>query len=156
MCRGHRVFVQVVAFTILATACRAELLMYDPFLIGTNPSAGEYTLGQLVNQNPTIGPVFPPFLEGPWTSRSPEPSSGHIVQAGQITDSPYPSPGGSVRATISLEGARAGRYLDTPLGHTTTGVYFLGMLINFGASEQPTDGMGFRIGILGSWSSNRR
>ena len=108
MCRGHHAFVQAVAFTILATACRAELLMYDPFLIGTNPSAGEYTLDQLVNQNPTIGPVFPPFLEGPWTSRSPQPSLGHIVQAGQITDSPYPSPGGSVRATIRWKGRMQG------------------------------------------------
>jgi hypothetical protein len=56
----------LLCFATLIAGCiainvRAELLYYDPFLIGSSPLLGEYTLGPLAGQNPTIGPT--PFLQ---------------------------------------------------------------------------------------------
>jgi hypothetical protein len=123
-------------------SAHAELLHYDPFLIGSDPSAGEYTLGQLVGQNPIVGPAMPPFLAGPWTTGGAIPQSGHVVQAGPVG----PFVGGSVKAYKSEagEGGRAARYLASPLDDSTSGTFYLSFIVNFGASELPTDGIGFR------------
>ena len=80
MFSGNRLCFAALIAGYFAINVRAELLLYDPFLIGGPPA--EYVLGQLVGQNPLIGPAFPPFLDGPWTSRPIEPSLGHVVQAG--------------------------------------------------------------------------
>lgn len=146
MCQIARAIQILLLLTFVGFTANAygELLYYDPFLVGNNSAAGEYTLGQLLGQNPTIGPVLPPFLDGPWGTSSQPPSAGHVVQAGPITGSFFPTAGGSVRASFDLDGARAGRLLDTSWNDSTTGTHFLSFLVNFGASEQASDEMGFR------------
>jgi hypothetical protein len=115
----------------------AELLYYDPFLIGPNPLLGEYQLGPLVGddvvfplQNPNIGPT--PFFSGPWVSPSLEDPQNIVVQADPLSYLGINSPGGSVH---SIPDGRAARYLSNPLDSTTTGTYYLSYLINYGQGD---------------------
>jgi hypothetical protein len=126
---------------IFQTTLRAELLYYEPFLTGSNPAAGEYTIGTLdptINagdgQNPTIGPT--PFLAGPWESLNADAING-AVQAQGLSFLGAPSLGGS---QISTPNSAVRRHLSAPWTETTQGIYYIGFLANFGTGDY-TDGM---------------
>ncbi|MCA9261339.1 MAG: dockerin type I repeat-containing protein, partial [Planctomycetales bacterium] len=135
------------------------LLYYDPFLIGSNPAAGEYTVGPLApnagagggGQNPVIGPT--PFLTGPWERRANDDAPNGLVQEEGLSFLGAPSLGG---ASSSSPNSRQGRYLSTPWGAATTGTYYLSYLINYGSGDY-SDGtdnndMGFRA--VEFWGDN--
>lgn len=119
---------------ILSSTARAAVLAYDPFLVGTDPSAGEYAIGRkrpdpfndiggtlLAGQNPTITPPSLPggtgFYIGPWAD-----SSSQVVGqqgAGSLKYPEFPRTGKSVREFNSQFSCcifgRTGRPI-TPLG----------------------------------------
>lgn len=138
---SRRSSLALAAVVVAAICCRSQtaqatLLAYDPFRIGANPAAGEYTVGPLVNQNTTIGPASPTFFRDPWTF-------GFADQQVQATSLSYlgsPSIGGSVNGA-----GRTERYLRTPWDDTTVGIYYIGFQMNFGTVVGSGDNnMGYR------------
>jgi hypothetical protein len=126
---------------VFHTALRAELLYYEPFLTGSNPAAGEYTVGLLDptidagnGQNPTIGPT--PFLTGPWEAGVAA-ATNAAVQAQGLSFLGAPSLGGS---QISTPDSAVRRSLSAPWTETTQGTYYIGFLANFGTGNY-ADGM---------------
>lgn len=126
------VFTLGVSLTSVSES-KAELLAYDPFAIGANPAAGEYTEGLLVPQNPTIGPANPSFFRDPWTLGS----AGQTVQATSINYLGSPSIGGSVNGF-----GRSERYLTNAWTDATEGTFYIGFEVNFGST--PDGNMGYR------------
>jgi hypothetical protein len=132
MCRVVSTLAQVIAFLAMTTIACAELLYYDPFLIGTNPLAGEYSLGQLAGQNPLIGPT--PFFGGAWEGASVD-VNDTVVQTQGLTYLDAPVAGGSLIVSLdenNLPVSRTGRRLTTPFTATTVGTYYMSFLANFG------------------------
>jgi hypothetical protein len=128
-------FVGPLVAMAVAPPSIAVQLEYEPFQIGSG--LGEYELGPLHGQpDPPIGPLG--FFTGNWVDNAEQPSQ--VVQSTSIT--PAWTLGGSVTAVG--DGGRAGRYLAEPWDDTTTGTYYLSFLVNFGASADPNDGVGYR------------
>jgi hypothetical protein len=126
-------------------ACHAVQLAYDPFLIGPTPAAGEYTLGPLVGQNPTIGPAVPSFFSGPWQGQGGSfPIVGPTVQSGSPSYIGLSSPGGSANGGGNSNG-RAARQLAVGWDNSTSGTYYVGFVVNFGTIGGSSDNnMGYR------------
>jgi hypothetical protein len=124
----------MIAAAILTRSAYAELLYYDPFLTGSNPAAGEYTVG-LVDptanpgdgQNPTVGPT--PFLTGPWEVPGALAINASVQEAG-LSFLGAPALGGSQISTPDAGGLR--RLLSSPWTESTTGTFYIGFLANFG------------------------
>jgi hypothetical protein len=128
-------FVGPLVAMAVAPPSIAVQLVYEPFQIGSG--LGEYELGPLHGQpDQPVGPSS--FFTGTWVDNAEQPSQ--IVQATSIT--PAWTLGGSVTAVG--DGGRAGRYLAEPWDDTTMGTYYLSFLVNFGASADPNDGVGYR------------
>jgi hypothetical protein len=139
----------IVACCALAcgTAATAELLYYDPFLIGSNPAVGEYTVGLMDptaaaadGQNPTVGPT--PFFTGPWQIRTTDgnaPNQQVVAQGLSFIGSP--AAGGAVQPIQDLMtgdgNGRVGRYLATPWTAATSGTYYISFLASFGTANNP-------------------
>lgn len=152
--RVRRASVLVVAVTagaLSSQSASAEVLAYDPFLIGSNPAAGEYTVGNLTGQNPIIGPT--PFFNGPWSER---PGGVDMANNGEVKLAPglsflgAPALGGSVgpvadETTFATQ-TRVGRYFanDQRWTGSTVGTYYVGWLQNFGTIPNSVGDMGFR------------
>jgi hypothetical protein len=126
-----------VGIASTASSAVAAPLAYEPFTIGAG--IGEYSVGPLHGQpDPPIGPngIAGSFFHGNWID--PVAPAGHVVQATSITTD---KPGGSV---TSIGDARARRYLAAPWDATTNGTFYFSFMVNFGASADPSDGVGFR------------
>lgn len=127
---------------VLATASQSQATQfaYDPFLIGTSPAAGQYTVGTLQGQNPTIGPANPSFFRDGWTLGS----DGQVVVETSLSYLGAVSPGGSVNGF-----GRTERYLNNtnnPLADWddgTTGTFYMSFVVNFGQIA-PGGNMGYR------------
>jgi hypothetical protein len=145
---GGRLVIAIAAvgFAVgLAAESNAELLAYDPILIGNNPAAGEYTVttfttddppvavNPLVGQNPTIGPASPSFFSGPWILGT----AGQVVQEEGLTYLGTPSLGGAISGF-----GRTERVFATPWNNTTVGTFYIGLQANFGST--PDNNMGYR------------
>ena len=138
-----------------ATPASAELLLYDPFLIGSSPSAGQYAAdAPLGGQNPTLPTTgaygtMPDFLSGPWVAAG---ASTH----GQSKSPPglnyigAPAQGGSIGTVLDTVAnnldTRVGRYFKPGQEWTdaTVGTYYISWLENFGTIPNVGDDMGFR------------
>jgi hypothetical protein len=137
-----------------ATLCHATQLARDPFLIGPTPSAGEYSLGQLVGQNPTIGPAVPSFFSGPWVGQISLPPA-QTVQPGSLSHFGTTFSGGSVNGAGNANG-RSARMLTNVWDNSTAGTFYVGFLVNFGTTAGSFDNnMGYRAvefwgGIVGN------
>jgi hypothetical protein len=138
---------------VFTTKSNAELLFYDPFLIGANPAAGHYAAdAPLAGQNPTLpnNGVYgtqPDLLSGPWVL----PNAAHNTHV--LSKSPpglnyigAPAEGGSIGTVpdpvdFGIDN-RIGRKFKAGSEWTdaTVGTYYIGWLQNFGTG---TD-MGFR------------
>jgi hypothetical protein len=132
-----------VLFGLLISKVSAELLYYDPFNIGP----GQYSLGPLAGQNPTIGPY--PILSGPWQSTLE--TDGASVQAPTLEFPYVPVEGGSVIASGS---SRTWRNLTNAWDATTVGTFYISFLMNFGGvglTGQTHDDVGHRV--LEMWSA---
>jgi hypothetical protein len=123
--------VGTVFVTANATPASAALLYYDPILVGSNPAAGEYTLGTLgtvvgPGQNPIVGP----YMTGAWDIQATDATlGGTSAQATGLSFLGAPAAGGSLIANGS---SRAFRSLATPFDATTNGTYYISFLANFG------------------------
>jgi hypothetical protein len=126
----------------------ATLEYYEPFLTGTNPAAGEYTIGVLDptdaagdGQNPTVGPT--PFLSGAWERQTDAPNGA--VQATGLSYLGAPAAGGAQSTTPN---SRQRRYLPAPWTSTTVGTFYMGYVVNYGQGfyEDGIEGndMGYR------------
>jgi hypothetical protein len=149
--RGYFLFTAwcLLLFVSTKLPARAELLCYDPFLIGNNPLAGEYTLGPLAGQNPTIGPT--PFFTGPWQGVAG--ANEATVQSAGLNIRDVPALGGSVLAGSP---ARAGRNLLNPWDASAEGTYYMSFVMNFGgvgleATSNDVNAVGHRA--LEMWSA---
>lgn len=144
---GRQLIVTAVAavgfVAMLAAESHAVLLSYDPFLIGSNPAAGEYiettftgeppvAVNPLAGQNPTIGPS-PAFFNGPWVTGS----EGQVVQAAGLSYLGTPSQGGAVSGF-----GRTDRFFATQWDATTEGTFYIGLQASFG--NTPDTNMGYR------------
>ena len=139
-------FAALIACSI-AINVRAELLYYDPFLIGDNPIAGEYTPGPLVGQNPILGPY--PFFTGPWQGLTD--AGGATVQEPGLFYRDATTAGGSVTATGS---SRSWRNLESPWDATTNGTFYLSYLMSFGGvglTDSTSNDVGHRL--VEMWSA---
>jgi len=156
--RGNCGRVLMLAVVAVGTSCvmtaesNAELLFYDPFLIGASPAAGEYTADSpLVGQNP-LAPygTQPDLLTGPWIL----PNAGHTTHVlSKSTGLNYigaPAEGGSI-GTVPDPGDfgidnRIGRKFKpgSEWTDTTVGTYYIGWLQNFGTGGADGLNMGFR------------
>lgn len=116
-----------------APPCAGVELVYEPFIIGDGP--GAYSLGPLPGQpDPPLGPLEAgAFFSGNWVG-----TTAQVVQASSIVPDAI---GGSVQATGD---GRAARYLTTPWDETTDGTFYLGFLANFGTTDDPNSGIGYR------------
>jgi hypothetical protein len=140
----------VGAASICGTA-HAVLLSHDPFLIGTDPSAGEYTIGGLNGQNPTI-----PFFGGAWVGTTgtgfgtllntqaisaTKPGLVHASTGGSVApgdanfDSGFGNGPGPFTGSVST---RAMRPMATGWDLTTSGDFWIGMLIGYGKQNGVT------------------
>lgn len=154
MQRARRTGLIVAAITagVCSTpSASADVLAYDPFLIGSNPAAGEYTVGSLTGQNPTIGPT--PFFNGAWAERPggvDMASNGGIKAAPGLSFLGAPALGGSAgpvaNETTFATQTRVGRYFanDQRWTGATVGTYYVGWLQNFGTIPNGVGDMGFR------------
>jgi hypothetical protein len=143
MRRCTRFGVLAVLFGLSISSASAELLYYDPFNIGP----GQYSLGPLAGQNPTIGPY--PILSGPWQSTLE--TDGATVQAPTLEFPGLPVQGGSVIASGS---SRTWRNLTNEWDATTVGTFYMGYLMNFGGvgiTGQTRDDVGHRV--LEMWTA---
>lgn len=152
-----RLAVLAITGVVLAAApASAELLLYDPFLIGSNPAAGQYAAdAPLGGQNPTLPNngqygTMPDLLSGPWVI-APNAIHGQSKSPPGLNYIGAPAQGGSIGTvppTVSTDptDTRVGRYFKPGQEWTdsTTGTYYIGWLQNFGTIANATDDMGFR------------
>jgi hypothetical protein len=123
--------VGAVVVTGSTTPASAALLYYDPILVGSNPAAGEYTLGSLgtvvgPGQNPNVGS----YVTGPWDIQATDATlGGTSAQAAGLSFLGSPAAGGSLIANGS---SRAFRTLAAPFTASTVGTYYISFLANFG------------------------
>lgn len=152
---GARLAVLVVVGLVTAAApASADLLFYDPFLIGTSPAVGEYVVDtSIVGQNPILpGSGYgttPNLLTGAWDR-----PVGSTNDQAFVYGTPglnyigAPAEGGSAGTyqdpeTYALDN-RVGRFLSTPWDDTTVGTYYISWLENFGTITNDTDDMGYK------------
>lgn len=143
----------VLASSLLTgAAAYADLLAYDPFLIGDNPALGQYLAGDensgvnvLGGQNPFIGPTA--FYGGPWIQ-----SGGDSQVVKNLPSYSYPGLpaglGGIQQETIQFNCCsfgRSGRSIAGGLGFGAAETIYQSFLIDFGTqgTDIPTD-FGFR------------
>ncbi len=138
---------------VITAESNAELLFYDPFLIGANPAAGQYAAdAPLGGQNPTLPNTGvygtqPDLLSGSWIL----PNAAHNTHvlsksAPGLNYIGAPAEGGSIGTVpdpvdFAIDN-RIGRKFKAGSEWTdaTVGTYYIGWLQNFGTG---TD-MGFR------------
>jgi hypothetical protein len=142
---------------ILTAESNAELLFYDPFLIGANPAAGEYSPdAPLAGQNPTLPNTGvygtqPDLLSGPWI----QPNAAHNTHvlsksAPGLNYIGAPALGGSIGTVADpvdfAVDNRTGRKFKAGSEWTdaTVGTYYIGWLQNFGTGGEDGLNMGFR------------
>ncbi|TWT37638.1 PEP-CTERM motif protein [Posidoniimonas corsicana] len=138
---GRSVAYALAGLMICGSNASATLLYYDPFEIGASPAAGEYTVGTITGQNPTVGPT--PFFSGPWEER---PGGVDMAPNGQVKAAPGLSFlgadafGGSL-GVVTDPPARVGRYMpqETRWTDSTTGTYYISWLLNFGTIADGAD-----------------
>lgn len=157
---GRKITLLIVVCAVLSisSSASAELLLYDPFLLGTdpnngNPAAGEYNLGSLAvtsedggstgNQAPIVG-GDPNFFDPVW-KRPNDPVGTGFVQAQGLSFLGAPAAGGSMRADAGPD-TRIGRYLKDPWTSATTGTRYISFLANFGG-----DGTGVGHRMIEFW-----
>jgi hypothetical protein len=158
MASSRLVIMAVIGLAIVAAPASAELFFYDPFLIGTNPAAGEYTAGTIAGQNP-VAPygTDPTYLTGPWVVNTADDAPhGEIKDDGGLSYMGIPGEGGGAGCVPDAEtgvGTGAvGRYLDTPWDAETSGTFYISWLEKFGALGTGVTDMGFRT--VEMWSSD--
>ena len=140
--------------TVAASPAAATLLLYDPFLTGNSPAAGQYMpftppvsaenpYIPITGQNPAVGPTA--FLTGPWATIAADGAPNAAVQESGLSFLGAPSLGGS---QISTPNADVRRYLTNPWTATTEATYYISYIANFGqgnyADGMDNNDMGYR------------
>ncbi len=143
----------VVVFSLFSgTAARADLLAYDPFVLGDNPALGQYLPGDdstgvnvIGGQNPVIGPTS--FYAGPWIQ-----SGGDAQAVKNLPSYAYPGLpgglGGRLQETLEFDCCtfgRSARPIAGGLGFGAAQTIYQSFLIDFGTqgTDAPSD-FGFR------------
>lgn len=135
------------AITLAGTSVSHAILVEEQFLTGSDPSAGEYTVGSVSGQGPTVT-----GFTGNWNINA---GGGPVVEAAGLSYSnasgTVASSGGSLELTNN--NSRAGRQLTAGLDDSSTGTYYLSFMY-----QQASTFAGYRgIDLFdgGTSSSNR-
>lgn len=121
------IFILITALAvILLHRAQATVLVYEPFLTGTNASAGEYnTSSSLIGQGPTSFGFTGNWITG--VSGSAAPVATGLTSPGVV------SAGGA--ATIGGNNVRTGRLLNSPFTASTIGTFYLSFLMDLGGVD---------------------
>jgi hypothetical protein len=132
----------MAAAAVWCSAAKAVQLAYDGF---DTTTPGQYTVGTLAGQNPTIGPASPSFFSGPWVVQgNSTPDPGPTVIPTSLSYKGSPSVGGSIVTHISTVNENTGygrvdRFLNGTGNPTQAlwdanqnGTYYMGFEVNFG------------------------
>jgi PEP-CTERM motif len=127
-------FAAMCVAAFLSSTASAAVLAYDPFLVGPDPSQGEYLIGRklqdgsdsgatLGGQNPVITPPSKTggtgFYSGAWVQSGGDSQVVGNAGAGSLHYPDFPRDGKSVREAIKYYCCifgRTGRALTSPLG----------------------------------------
>ncbi|WP_197525607.1 PEP-CTERM sorting domain-containing protein [Pseudobythopirellula maris] len=136
--------VAMVGLLSAASPAQAELLFYDPFEVGGNAAAGQYTTGVTVDtQNPTVDTEF---FAGPWHAQTSTLINIQPVESG-LDYLGSPALGGALSVVASGDPldpeARVARALAEPWTASTEGTFYISWISNFGARVDGSD-MGYR------------
>jgi hypothetical protein len=114
-----KTYLLTLAAALCAASANAAIVAYDGFVTGTDPSAGEYTVGTSVlgGQNPTVT-----GWTGQWNLGT---GNGNILSAG-LNYTGLTTTGGAVQ---SEGNARFGRDLTTAFSNSTSGTFYMSVLI---------------------------
>lgn len=110
--------------TLYGTSTNTALILYEPFAIGSTPSLGQYTVGAVVPQNPTVE-----GFSGAWRSQA---GGSFDVNGTGLTyaDPLYiGSSGGKVLGSDSLFFARNMRTLSTAYTSATADTVYMSLLM---------------------------
>jgi hypothetical protein len=145
----------ITGLVLAAAPASAELLLYDPFLSGSNAAAGQYLPNApLAGQNPTLPNngqygTMPDLLTGPWVADGTS-THGQSLPAPGLNYIGAPAQGGSAATVLdpvaNAVDTRVGRFFKPGQEWTdsTNGTYYISWLENFGTITNVTDDMGFR------------
>lgn len=111
-------FLTLVATAILACHLVQAAVLTESFLTGSSPANGEYTVGTLQNNNPTI-----PGWSGDWLGAA----SAFEVTGTGLSYPGLTTQGGALTTTSSNN--RTGRVLADPVTNSTTGTLYLSFLM---------------------------
>ena len=108
---------------------QAALSVYDSFLTGSTPASGEYNVGNIVGQGPTVD-----GYTGNWTQ--PNSFGSAVVSASGLSytngSGTLVTAGGSV--SVTAENTRKGRLLSAPVTAGTNTTMYMSVLLQLGAA----------------------
>jgi Dockerin type I domain len=132
----------ICTLLIASAPSMAVQLYYDPFDIGPTPAAGQYAVGALNGQNPSVGTQF---MNGAWFTRTAGEEAGANVQATGLSYLGAPSRGGAEMSTPNASPARnlavpwtdatATNVLPDGVTPNPSGAYYVGFEVSFGAGD---------------------
>lgn len=135
----------VITALLSAPLGHAAVTAYDPFLIGATPASGEYNVGNLQNQGPTVTGFTGTWLNntGPQVSAT---GLSYSNGSGSLVTS-----GGSI---ATGDGGRVGRLLSAPVTDSSDTTLYMSVLLQLGTVT--TDYKSFELHNLGFDDTNHR
>lgn len=127
-----------------AAPLHATILLTDQFLTGSDPSAGEYAIGAAVGQNPTL-------LGFSGAVVAVNNTSSNAISGTGLTYTGMDTAGGLL--TVST-GMRVGHAMDFSWDQTTTGTYYVGLLMRFN-NTVATQYKAFEFNVTGGGDASR-
>ena len=139
-----------------ASSAVATQLLYDPFLTGNNPAAGQYMpftppvsaenpFVGIIGQNPSVGAGF---FSGGWQAPAANDGPNGYVQTASLSFLGTPSAGGALKAGLTDAATRQRRNLASPWTSSKVGTFYIGYEVNFGTGNYADgvqgDDMGYR------------
>ncbi len=110
--------------TLLAATCgHAAVSAYDPYLTGANPGDGEYTLGNVGDQNPTVLGYTGAWINN--SANSPQVSATGLSYSN--SSGTLNVAGGSIATVNTL--TRSGRVLSAPVTSGTNTTLYMSVLL---------------------------
>ncbi|WP_269542570.1 PEP-CTERM sorting domain-containing protein [Cerasicoccus fimbriatus] len=112
----------LAASSILVTSTAQAIIVQENFLTGANPAAGEYTVGSVSGQNPTVT-----GFTGAWNINA---GGGPVIESAGLSYSnasgTVASSGGAIAMTNN--NSRGGRQLTAGLDDSSSGTYYLSFM----------------------------
>lgn len=127
-----------------ASPLPATVLLTDQFLTGATPSAGQYSTGAAVGQNPTLTGYSSGMV-------AVSGSSANAIQGTGLTYTGLDSAGGSLQVSGAM---RAGHAMSFSWDQTTVGTFYVGVLLKLNDTNADRY-KGFEFNITGGADAQR-